>query len=112
MEAKAENFGNCVVITVSGELDTTTSPDLDALINEQAPSKPGIYIFGLGEMKYIGSVGLRVFLAHLKKAKAPGGKMIPAELNEKVQEAFEMAGFAPLFEIHPTLAAAKAAASI
>lgn len=112
MEAKAENYENCVVITVSGELDTTTSPDLDALINEQAQSKPGIYIFGLGEMEYISSVGLRVFLAHLKKVKAAGGKMILAELNEEVQEVFEMAGFAPLFEIHPTLAAAKAAAGI
>lgn len=112
MEARAERFGSCVVITVAGELDTTTSPDLDAVINEQAQSKPDIYIFGLGDMEYISSVGLRVFLAHLKKVKAAGGKMILAELNEEVQEVFEMAGFAPLFTIHPTLAAAKAAEGI
>ncbi|MFZ9148417.1 MAG: STAS domain-containing protein [Vulcanococcus sp.] len=112
METRAERIASCVLITVSGELDTTTAPELDALINQESQSNPENYIFGLGDMEYISSVGLRVFLAQLKKVKAAGGKMILAELNDEVQEVFDMAGFAPLFEIHTSLAAAKAAAGI
>jgi len=38
--------------------------------------------------------------------------MLLAGLNEEVQEVFDMAGFASLFEIHPALAEAKSAVGI
>ena len=112
MDIKASHTGNCLIITISGELDTTTSPELEAILNNESQSNPQNYIFDLSEMDYISSVGLRVFLAYLKKVKASGGRMILAGLNEEVQEVFDMAGFASLFEIHSTLAEAQSAAGL
>jgi len=112
VDIKASHTGNCLIITISGELDTTTSPELEAILNNESQSNPQNYIFGLSEMDYISSVGLRVFLAYLKKVKASGGRMILAGLNEEVQEVFDMAGFASLFEIHSTLAEAQSAAGL
>ena len=112
MDIKASLTQDCLVISISGELDTTTTPELEAVLAKESQSNPKIYIFDLADMDYISSVGLRVFLANLKKVKGAGGRMLLAGLNEEVQEVFDMAGFASLFEIHPALAEAKSAAGI
>ena len=112
MDIKASLTQDCLVISISGELDTTTTPELEAVLAQESQSNPKTYIFDLADMDYISSVGLRVFLANLKKVKGAGGRMLLAGLNEEVQEVFDMAGFASLFEIHPALAEAKSAAGI
>jgi len=112
VDIKASLTQDCLVISISGELDTTTTPELEAVLAQESQSNPKTYIFDLADMDYISSVGLRVFLANLKKVKGAGGRMLLAGLNEEVQEVFDMAGFASLFEIHPALAEAKSAAGI
>ena len=112
MDIKASLTQDCLVISISGELDTTTTPELEAVLAQESQSNPKTYIFDLADMDYISSVGLRVFLANLKKVKGAGGRMLLAGLNEEVQEVFDMAGFASLFEIPPALAEAKSAAGI
>lgn len=112
MDIKASLTQDCLVISISGELDTTTTPELEAVLAQESQSNPKTYIFDLADMDYISSVGLRVFLANLKKVKGAGGRMLLAGLNEEVQEVFDMAGFASLFEIHPALSEAKSAAGI
>ena len=108
MELSSKIITGCLVISITGELDTTTSPELDALLAKENRSARNI-LFSLGGMDYISSVGLRTFLANLKKVKAAGGRMALAELNEEVREVFDMAGFSALFEIYPSLSDAQAA---
>lgn len=62
----------------------------------------------LTNTEYVSSMGLRVFLSHLKTLKASGGRMVLCGLNEEVQEILDMAGFAPLFEIMEASNDAKA----
>ncbi len=112
MDIKASFIQDCLVVSISGELDTTTTPELEAILAQESQANPKSYIFDLAHMDYISSVGLRVFLANLKKVKSAGGRMLLAGLNEEVQEVFDMAGFASLFEIHPALAEAKSAVGI
>lgn len=112
MDIKASLIQDCLVVSVTGELDTTTTPELEAILAQESQANPKSYIFDLADMDYISSVGLRVFLANLKKVKAAGGRMLLSGLNEEVQEVFDMAGFTTLFEIHPALAEAKSAAGI
>lgn len=112
MDIKASLIQDCLVVSITGELDTTTTPELEAILAQESQANPKSYIFDLADMDYISSVGLRVFLANLKKVKAAGGRMLLSGLNEEVQEVFDMAGFTSLFEIHPALAEAKSAAGI
>lgn len=111
MELSSRIITGCLVISISGELDTTTSPELDALLAKECASVKNI-LFSLGAMDYISSVGLRTFLANLKKVKAAGGRMALAELNEEVREVFDMAGFSTLFEIYASLNEAESALGI
>jgi anti-sigma B factor antagonist len=101
----------CLVVHISGELDTTTSPELDAVLAKESPAAKNI-LFSLGAMDYISSVGLRTFLANLKRVKGTGGRMALADLNEEVREVFDMAGFSALFEIYATLSEAEQALGI
>lgn len=109
VDIKTSKSQDCLLISITGELDTTTTPELEAKLNEESEANLRNYIIDLSETEYISSMGLRILLATLKKVKANGGRMLLSGLNDEIQEVFDMAGFASLFEIHPTLAEAKSA---
>jgi anti-anti-sigma factor len=96
-----------MIIHVKGELDSNTSAELDDTLKQLLGEGSRRFILELSEMDYVSSVGLRVFLAHLKKLKSDQGRMVLAGLNDEVQEIFDMAGFSSLFEITPDLEAAR-----
>ncbi|MCX5950831.1 MAG: STAS domain-containing protein [Cyanobacteria bacterium] len=96
-----------MIIHVKGELDSNTSGELDNTLKQLLGEGSRRFILELSEMDYVSSVGLRVFLAHLKKLKSDQGRMVLAGLNAEVQEIFDMAGFSSLFEITPDLEAAR-----
>ncbi len=96
-----------MIIHVKGELDSNTSGELDDTLKRLLDEGSRRFILELSEMDYVSSVGLRVFLAHLKKLKSEQGRMVLAGLNDEVQEIFDMAGFSSLFEITTDLDAAR-----
>jgi anti-anti-sigma factor len=96
-----------MIIHVKGELDSNTSGELDNTLKQLLDKGSRQFILELSEMDYVSSVGLRVFLAHLKKLKSDQGRMVLAGLNAEVQEIFDMAGFSSLFEITSDLEAAR-----
>jgi len=96
-----------ILIRVCGELDTSTSGQLEASLAELLAQGVRLILLEFTEMDYVSSVGLRVLLVTLKKLRADGGRMILTGLNPEVQEVFDMAGFSSLFEIAPSLEHAR-----
>ena len=82
---------------LNGRLDTITSPDLDAKINEVTPDAEKL-IFDLSNLDYISSAGLRVLLG-ATQAMEDKGEMVVRNLTEPVKEVFELTGFSRLFTI-------------
>lgn len=89
--------GTEYIFLLEGRLDTITSPDLEGRINEAAPDATKL-IFDFATLDYISSAGLRVLLG---AAQAMDGKgdMIVRNLNQSVNEVFELTGFSNLFNI-------------
>lgn len=83
--------GNQLTIGLSGRLDTTTSPQLEAEIKE---SLTGIVelAFDFSNLEYISSAGLRVLLSAQKHMNAQGS-MVIRNINDIVREVFEVTGF-------------------
>lgn len=96
---KIENTknGSALVLKVTGRLDTTTAPDLEA---ELKNSLEGItdLTFDFADLEYISSAGLRVLLIAIKKMNAQG-KLVVKNANELVMEVFEVTGFKDLMTI-------------
>ena len=89
--------GSALQIAVSGRLDTTTAPQLEA---ELKRSLEGIteLDFDFSGLEYLSSAGLRVLLA-AQKAMNQQGKMTIRHVNETIMEVFEITGFSEILTI-------------
>lgn len=83
-------------LKVVGRLDTTTAPQLEAEIKQL----DGItnLIFDFEELEYLSSAGLRVLLT-AQKTMNKQGEMIIKNVNETINEIFEVTGFIDILTI-------------
>ena len=97
MKILKEQNGKTMTLTLEGRLDTTTSPELEAvLVNELGDAAELILDFE--HLEYISSAGLRVLLTAQKKMNTQG-TMIIRNVCETVREVFEITGFSDILTI-------------
>ena len=84
-------------VKVSGRLDTTTAPELEASLKEsfEGLEKP---VLDFSELDYLSSAGLRVLL-QAQKAMNKQGEMVVRNVNETISEIFEVTGFSDVLTI-------------
>ena len=84
--------GDHYSLHISGTLDAAStdvvSPALDSIL-EQYPKE---LIFDLAELKYLTSMGYRLFLIALKKQHEHGGTVSFIHLQPQIQEVFNIMG--------------------
>ena len=89
--------GKSLEIALEGRLDTMTAPELEAELNKDLGGADSLTL-DFGKLDYISSAGLRVLLTAHKAMAAKGGMKI-CNVNEVVQEVFEVTGFADILTI-------------
>ena len=89
--------GNELTVALEGRLDTTTAPDLE---KDLKASLDGVntLILDFSKLDYISSAGLRVLLSAHKTMNAKGGMKV-TNVNEIVNEVFEVTGFSDILNI-------------
>ena len=89
--------GNELTIALEGRLDTTTAPQLD---DELKTALEGVtkLDFNFEKLEYISSAGLRVLLS-AQKVMNKQGSMVIKNVNEEIQEIFEVTGFVDILTI-------------
>ncbi len=89
--------GKKLDICLSGRLDTTTAPQLEA---ELKASLPGVeeVVFDFDKLEYISSAGLRVLLS-AQKIMNKQGSMKLTKVNDVINEIFEVTGFSDILNI-------------
>ena len=89
--------GNKLTIALEGRLDTTTAPELE---KELKGGLDGIQelTFDFAALDYISSAGLRVLLSAHKTMSRLGGMKV-TNVNEIVNEVFDVTGFADIRDI-------------
>lgn len=88
---------NSLTIAVEGRLETTTAPELEAVVKSELDGINDL-TFDFSGLDYISSAGLRVILTAQKKMNTQG-KMKIAGANEIVMEIFEVTGFDDILTI-------------
>ena len=84
-----------VTLKITGRLDTTTSPNLDSLINELTEDTKEL-VFDMSGVEYISSAGIRVLLRAYKKMNTNQGKTRIENVNDIVCEVFEITGLSEM----------------
>ena len=97
MEIKKMQDGDNLTIVLTGRLDTTTAPHLEA---ELKSSIGGVtyLIFDFENLEYISSAGLRVLLA-AQKVMNKQGAMVIRNVNETIADIFEVTGFSEILTV-------------
>ena len=89
--------GTELTVTIVGRLDTTTAPDLEASLKESFEGVTKL-ILDFAELEYLSSAGLRVLLAS-QKVMNKQGEMVIRNVNETINEIFDVTGFIDLLTI-------------
>ncbi len=86
-----------LTVALTGRLDTTTAPDLEAVIKE---SLDGVTSFEIDmeALEYVSSAGLRVLLS-AQKVMNKQGEMKVTHVSETIMEIFEVTGFSDILTI-------------
>jgi anti-sigma B factor antagonist len=93
MEILEEKKDHVHIFSLSGRLDSSTSPTLEEKINEVLENGPHNIILNFKNLEYISSAGLRVILKTTKNLKAKKGTLLLCSMQDYVREVFEIAGF-------------------
>ena len=86
-----------LTVSVSGRLDTTTAPQLEAGLKDALDGVTKL-VFDLGGLEYISSAGLRVLLSTQKKMSKQGS-MVVRNVREAVMDVFDVTGFSDVLTI-------------
>ncbi len=109
MEIIESKVGTTLILSLSGRLDATTSPELEKLVMRQVQAGSDRLLFDFSKLQYISSAGLRVLALALKQISSRGGHMALCSLREPVKMVFDVSGFTSFFSISASREEALAA---
>ncbi|MBO5168143.1 MAG: STAS domain-containing protein [Phascolarctobacterium sp.] len=89
--------GSELILSLTGRLDTTTAPELEAVIKENIIGVTNL-VMDFAGLEYLSSAGLRVILS-AQKTMNKQGEMVIRNVNETINEVFEITGFIDILTI-------------
>lgn len=89
--------GNALTIALTGRLDTTNAPQLESELKASLDGVENLTLDFAG-LDYLSSAGLRVLLA-AQKTMNKQGSMVVRNVNETINEIFEVTGFCDILTI-------------
>lgn len=98
MELTQTREGNKLTITLAGDLNTMTAPDLEAVLGDNLADVDEL-VFDLTDLRYTSSAGLRAFLGAQQVMEDKDATMVVRGVSEFVMEIFEETGFVNLLDI-------------
>jgi anti-sigma B factor antagonist len=111
----AESRGDSMVVTIHGDLDIVTSPQLDDCLT-RAQGTHNRVILDLSDVDFLDTSALAVIVGHWKKLEAAGGTLALAGARYRYTKTLWITGLADKLTLYETLdeglaAQAKAARS-
>ena len=97
MTINKKSEGEKLTLTLSGRLDTNTSPALEAELKHSVGGVKEL-IFDFYDVEYISSAGLRILLAAQKVMNRQGSMKLTG-VSADVMEVFEITGFSDILTI-------------
>jgi anti-sigma B factor antagonist len=105
----AELGGNTFVITATGEADMHTAPELERALQGVIALGGTAVALDLGDVSFIDSTALGVFLSYQPRFKTRGGDLVIVTADRRVLRTFEITGLDKMFVIKQRLSDGVAA---
>ena len=98
-----------VLVSVTGDVDLYSSPELRKHILSQTKSKTPVIIVDLQNVDYMDSSGVATLVEGLQQVNKYKGKLLISNLCPGVKEVFELSRLDRVFDIYDTSELAKEA---
>lgn len=101
MEITTDVLKRCVLVTVSGRIDSAHAPDLESTLMDLIQSGNRNLVVNMKDAEIITSAGLRALIAARIKVRRmmPRGEVILSETPPFIYESIELVGFHHLFQM-------------
>ena len=98
----SESRGDCAVVTIRGDLDIVTSPQLDECLTTVQASHKRI-ILDLAGVDFLDTSALAVIVGHWKKAEAAGGSLALAGARYRYTKTLWITGLADKLTLYENI---------
>lgn len=105
----AELGGNAFVVTLTGEADMHTAPELDRALQGVLALGGTAVAVDLGDVTFVDSTALGVLLRYQPRFRGRGGDLVIVTQDRRVLRTFEITGLDRVFSIERRLADGVAA---
>lgn len=99
--------GDITILSLDGFLDAHTAPEFENSVQREIEAGNVKLIADCGNLIYISSAGLGVFMSFIEEMREAGGDLKICNLGPKVGQTFEILGFNSIFDIVPTVEEAQ-----
>lgn len=103
MELSLKIAENIYIISLQGELDARTAPQLTRFFHEKITHEQPQVVASLKGLEYTSSAGIRVFLGMARETRQRGGDLRIAEVVSGVEKVFKLSKFDKIVRIFPTV---------
>jgi anti-anti-sigma factor len=111
LTVQTEQHGDVVVLSIAGELDMATAPQLQDQITDLLDSGQNRLVLDLSDVSFCDSTGLSVFVRAKNSCDEIGGEVRLAAPQRGVRRILEVSGLIEVLHTYPTVGEAVAADS-
>src|ERR1700759_2570291 len=103
---------NIPVVSITGDIDLETSPQLRDFLRPKSSKKKPLLLVDVAGVNYIDSSGLATLIEYFEAVQGFQGKLALASLSPRVKNVFEIVRLEQIFSLYPDVPSAlKALAS-
>ena len=100
---------NIPVVSITGDIDLETSPQLREFLKPKSSKKTTLLVLDFSGVSYIDSSGLATLIEYFQAVQGFKGKLALASLSPRVKNVFEIVRLEQIFSLHPDVPSALAA---
>ena len=108
-QIEEHSSGDTPVISVSGEIDVATAPQLRECLHQVVAAGNATVVVDLLGVSFLDSTALGVLVGALKRCREQGGDLHVVIADPRILKIFEITGLTNVFTIADSLQAAGAA---
>ena len=99
LEVRVDELADWTVVTLSGQLDVATAPDLRQALQEAQYAGADRVVVDLADLQFLDSFGLGVLVGGLRRARLHGGRLVLAGANDRIRQILEVTGLDTTFHL-------------
>ena len=107
LEFRRDALGDVEILTLKGNLDALTAPELRPTIDELVASRKTKVVFNLGELTLIDSSGVGAIVSLFKRVRMLGGDVKIACLANQPKEIFRLLRLDRAFDLFESVEEAR-----